>query len=216
MNELNNERYEIVIITTIAGLALEYDEHEIFIHPATDIGRPVDLVETIVKDSDQLQVFYENIYLGRIIEPLGQLLMTLIKSSMFKVQAEIAGINLNLPLVKLALRIEYIKPTAQEHISLGQYQVMGVTFHDTQMLFAQPQWFMGKLVVLQRELENPHDQYAVSIYYRTTKIGFIPKTISKVINLLLFKSWFKVIPTIVNIQPDNKTILINITLEFVS
>jgi hypothetical protein len=69
----------------------------------------------------------------------------------------------------------------------------------------------GKELILQRETENPHDDYAVAVYDNDTKIGYVPSDFNILISRIIDKE--------IQIKAKTHTIekgriLISISMEY--
>jgi len=67
----------------------------------------------------------------------------------------------------------------------ASYHIAGFTYYDGVDVFEDLK--IGTPLLLQAEPENPHDPYAVAIYYQEHKLGFVPsaenEALSKFLNL---------------------------------
>ncbi len=62
--------------------------------------------------------------------------------------------------------------------------IAGFTYYDG--LEVIDQLTLGTVVVLKSEPENPHDPYAVAVYFGETKLGYVPQAKNSYISQLLF------------------------------
>jgi len=62
--------------------------------------------------------------------------------------------------------------------------IAGFTYYDG--LDVIDQLKIGTPVTLKAEPENPHDPYAVTIYYGTTKLGYVPQAKNSAVSQLLY------------------------------
>jgi hypothetical protein len=62
--------------------------------------------------------------------------------------------------------------------------IAGFTYYDGLDVIEELQ--LGTSVTLKSEPENPHDPYAVAIYYKETKLGFVPRAKNDCISNLLY------------------------------
>jgi hypothetical protein len=62
--------------------------------------------------------------------------------------------------------------------------IAGFTYYDGIDVIGQLK--LGTPVTLKSEPENPHDPYAVAIYFEGTKLGYVPQAKNSVISQLLY------------------------------
>lgn len=69
----------------------------------------------------------------------------------------------------------------KEHLSY--FDIAGFTYYDGALVFSKLK--IGKKLKLKLEEDNKYDARAIAIYYKDSKIGFVPKTENRIIYKLL-------------------------------
>jgi hypothetical protein len=87
---------------------------------------------------------------------------------------------------------------------LADFDIAGFTYCDGVDVFCELK--IGTELILQAEPENRFDARAVAIYYKETKIGYIPKSENKIISQFLNLGHLDLFEVKINqISPENHT-----------
>lgn len=88
---------------------------------------------------------------------------------------------------------------AERH--LCNFHIAGFTFHEGCMVFGELN--IGSRLRFEREADNRFDPYAVAIYYRNRKLGFVPRDQNTLIAQLLDLGYHNIFEVVVQrLSPD--------------
>ncbi len=83
---------------------------------------------------------------------------------------------------------------------LSDFAIAGFQYYDGVDVFGKLK--IGTEVELIPEPDNPHDGYAVAIYFKGKKLGFIPRTQNRLISKLLHFGYNPFIVKVNRISPE--------------
>jgi len=79
--------------------------------------------------------------------------------------------------------------------------VAGFGHHDGLKIFGELK--IGEKVELRHEPDNPHDPYAVAIYYGETKIGYVPADKNSELFMFLYYGHDDIFESFINMVDDS-------------
>ncbi|MFO1433430.1 MAG: HIRAN domain-containing protein [Candidatus Competibacteraceae bacterium] len=88
----------------------------------------------------------------------------------------------SLPLLGLWIHPAAARPVPEKYL-MNQFRIAGLAYYDVQQVVRRLQ--PGTELCLVAEPTNPHDEFAVEVFYGECKLGYIPRSDNRHISRLL-------------------------------
>jgi hypothetical protein len=109
---------------------------------------------------------------------------------------------IGIPIVGVFFTKKAVAASKKDEYFINQFYVAGFQFYEGPGILGEMN--VGDELSMKAAPDNPHDHYAVELYFKNSKIGHIPRTDNKHISRLL-RQEFPMICRIKNIQANEPT-----------